>query len=173
MFHQSRPNSQVAAPVLKTAVLIAVAAAVVPAAAGALDTASRAGSDGIVKVQSAYSFNETVTLLKQDVADKGIMFFDAIDQSQLGANAGFKLRPSTLLIFGSPPLGIQFLTANPDAGLDWPVRLLVTEDENGNVWADYTDFTWIARRHHIKDRGAAFKMATSVIDSITYKVARN
>ena len=33
-----------------------------------------------------------------------------VDQSQLGADAGLKLKPSKLLIFGNPPLGIQFLT---------------------------------------------------------------
>src|SRR6266571_8803943 len=57
-----------------------------------------------------------------------------------------------------PPLGTLFLTSNPAAGLDWPVRLLVLEDEKGEVWALYTDFTWIAHRHGIKDRDAAFAM---------------
>jgi len=134
--------------------------------------ASTLAGDGIVKVRSVHDFNTTIELLKQDVASKGIMFFDAIDQSKLGGNAGIKLRPSTLLVFGNPPLGIRFLTSNPNAGLDWPVRLLVTEDEQGAVWAVYTDFDWIARRHHIVDRGAAFKMASEVIASITGKVAK-
>ncbi len=30
----------------------------------------------------------------------------------------------------------------------------------------YTDFAWIAERHGIKDRDAAFNMATQVIASI-------
>ena len=38
---------------------------------------------------------------------------------------------------GNPPLGTQFITANPNAGLDWPVRLLLTQDESGQVWAVY------------------------------------
>jgi uncharacterized protein (DUF302 family) len=76
-----------------------------------------------------------------------------------------------LLIFGNPPLGIQFLTANPDAGLDWPVRLLVNQDDTGQVWAVYSDFGWIARRHNIVDRNAQFKMASEVIASITSSVA--
>ena len=128
--------------------------------------------DGIVRVKSAYSLAETVNRLKKDVADKGIMFFSEIDQSELAAKAGIKLSPSTLLVFGNPPLGIQFLTSNPDSGLDWPVRLLVPQDANGDVWAVYTDFDWIARRHHIKDRGDAFKMASMVIQSITSVVKK-
>lgn len=126
--------------------------------------------DGIVRVRSAYGVEETITRIKADIAAKGIMFFSAVDQSKLAAEAGIKLRPSTLLIFGNPPLGTQFITANPNAGLDWPVRLLVTQDEIGTVWTVYTDFQWIARRHGITDRGPQFKMAGEVIASITSSV---
>src|SRR6266699_7278612 len=126
-----------------------------------------ADEDGIVRVKSAYSMGETIARLKKDIADKGIRFFDEIDQSKLAADAGVKLRPSTLLVFGNPPLGTQFITSNPNAGLDWPVRLLLTQDDNGDVWAVWTDFNWIARRHNIRDRAAQFKMATTVVGSIT------
>src|SRR5437667_1385575 len=105
-----------------------------------------ADEDGIVRVKSAYAMGETIARLKQDIADKGIKFFDEIDQAKLAADAGIKLRPSTLLVFGNPPLGTLFLTSNPASGLDWPVRLLVVENETGEIWALYTDFTWIAPR---------------------------
>ena len=65
------------------------------------------------------------------------------------------------------PLGTQFITSNPNAGLDWPLRLLLTQDDNGDVWAVWTDFEWIAKRHHITDRAAQFEMATMVVNSIT------
>jgi uncharacterized protein (DUF302 family) len=127
--------------------------------------------DGIVRVKSAYGFDETIERLKKDIAGKGIKFFMAVDQSKLGAGADIKLPPSTLLVFGNPPLGVQFLTANPNAGLDWPVRLLVTQDDNGQVWSVYTDFDWIKRRHGIANRDDAFKTAAGVIASITSSVA--
>jgi uncharacterized protein (DUF302 family) len=127
--------------------------------------------DGIVKVRSAYAVDETIARIKQDVADKGIQLFMDVDQAALAADAGIVLRPSRLLVFGNPPLGTQFITANPNAGLDWPVRLLVTEDENGAVWASYTDFAWIKRRHQIAERDPQFRMASQVIASITASVA--
>ncbi len=123
--------------------------------------------DGIVRIKSAVPVTEAVARIKKDVAAKGIKFFMEIDQAKLAADAGITLNPSTLLVFGNPPLGTQFITANPNAGLDWPVRLLVTQDEKGDVWAVYTDFQWIADRHGIKNREAQFKMATSVVESIT------
>jgi uncharacterized protein (DUF302 family) len=96
-----------------------------------------AGDDGIVTVKSAYSIRETIEHLKKDIADKGIKFFNEIDQSKLAVDAGIELRPSVLLIFGNPPLGTQFITANANAGLDWPVRLLVYENDKGEVWTGH------------------------------------
>lgn len=151
---------------------VVVAALGVAVAWFAITTAQSAVSrDGVVRVKSAYGVDETVDRIKADIEKKGIKFFDAIDQSKLGAEAGIPLKRSTLLVFGNPPLGIQFLTSNPNAGLDWPVRLLVSEDGNGQVWAIYTDFGWIAARHGISDRDAQFKMASEVIASITSSVA--
>jgi uncharacterized protein (DUF302 family) len=129
-----------------------------------------AGNDGIVRVRSAYPIGETIERLKKDIVDKGIKFFNEIDQSKLAADAGIKLHPSVLLTFGNPPLGTQFITANANAGLDWPVRLLVYENDKGEVWTAYTDFDWIERRHGIENRKDQFKMASSVITSITSSV---
>jgi uncharacterized protein (DUF302 family) len=123
--------------------------------------------DGIVRVKSAVPMAEAITRIKADIASKGIKFFSEIDQSKLAGDAGIKLRPSMLLVFGNPPLGTQFITSNPNAGLDWPVRLLLTQDDNGDVWAVWTDFGWIAKRHNISDRTAQFEMATKVVGSIT------
>ena len=88
---------------------------------------------GFINVKSAYSKAETIARLKQDIAAKGIRFFDEIDQSKLAADAGIQIRPSTLLVFGNPPLGTLFIRSNSLAGLDWPVRLLVFEDEQGQA----------------------------------------
>src|SRR6185503_8987013 len=144
----------------------ALIAAVVTVACTTIGSASREGN-GVVVLDSAYSVDETIARVKKDIADKKIMFFIDVDQSKLAAGADIKLLPSHLLIFGNPPLGIQFLTSNPVSGLDWPVRLLVYEDVNGKVHMAYNDFTWVAHRHGITDRDAQFKMATMVIESIT------
>src|SRR5258706_2425459 len=101
---------------------------------------------GVVRVKSAYSMEESIARVKADIAAKGITFFNEIDQSALAAKNGITLRRSTLLEFGNPALGTQFVTGNPDAGLDWPVRLLFTQDDAGQVWALLTDFASIAKR---------------------------
>jgi uncharacterized protein (DUF302 family) len=157
-----------AAVALTAGALAAPAAAERPAAQVVAQPATP--GIGVLRIKSAYGFDETVTRLKADVAAKGIRFFDEIDQSQLGAGANIPLRPTKLLLFGNPPLGVHFLTANPYAGLDWPVRMLVVQEPDGQVYVAYTDFAFIARRYAISNREAEFKMATAVSASIASSV---
>jgi uncharacterized protein (DUF302 family) len=128
-------------------------------------------ASGVIATRSVYGMDETVARLKKDIGAKGITFFQEIDQAALAAKAGIVLRPSVLLVFGNPPLGTQFITANPQAGLDWPVRLLVYRDEAGAVWVAYSDFGWIARRHGVTTRDAQFHMASEVAASIAASVS--
>jgi len=139
-------------------IVVAPAQAAVPVAA--------AHADGVIKQRSDYGFDETIARLKGDIAGKGIRFFNEIDQTKLGEGANLPINRSTLLLFGNPPLGVQFLQSNPVAGLDWPVRMLVTQDDDGTVWISWTDFAFVANRYHLTDRDAQIKMATEVAASI-------
>ena len=125
-----------------------------------------APADGVVKQRSDYAFDETIVRIKSDIAAKGIRFFDEIDQQKLGAGANLPIGRSTLLLFGNPPLGVQFLQSNPLAGLDWPVRMLVTQDQDGTVWVSWTDFRFVASRYQLTDRDAQIAMASDVAASI-------
>jgi uncharacterized protein (DUF302 family) len=155
-----------------SAALLALSLTVSSAAPGVAENLKpSASASGVIAARSAYGMDETVERLKKDIAAKGITFFQEIDQAALAAKAGIELRPSILLVFGNPPLGTQFITANPQAGLDWPVRLLVYRDAAGAVWTAYTDFAWIAKRHGVSDREAQFHMATEVAASIVSSVA--
>ena len=157
---------------LAASVSLAVCASAAQAvAAPAQASAATAKAEGVRRVQSAYGFDETVKRIKADIAGKGIQFFTEIDQSKLGQGADIALRPSKLLLFGNPPLGVQFLTANPYAGLDWPVRILVVQDADGRVFVAYTDFDYIAARYALKDRDAQIRMASDVAGSIAGSVA--
>ena len=76
------------------------------APARSVGSASPAG-DGVVSVRSAYGFDETVERLKTDISGKKLMLFDVIDQAKLASGAGIELSPSTLIVFGNPPLRLN------------------------------------------------------------------
>jgi uncharacterized protein (DUF302 family) len=152
------------APVLFASLLAGSTLAAQPASADPVAVAAPA--QGVIRLRSANSFDETLVRLKADVQAKGIRFFDAIDQSGLGAQVNLTTARSTLVLFGNPPLGVQFLQSNPYAGLDWPVRMLVVEEGDGSVWVAWSDFGFVKQRYAIADKDAQFKMAGEVAASI-------
>lgn len=143
-----------------------IAALGAAAALGSAQGLAQARETGIISRRSSYGLDETVNRVVRDIAAKKIKLFNVINQSDLAKEAGVDINPSTLIIFGNPPLGTQFLSANAQSGLDWPVRLLVYQDGMGQVWTAYSDFGWVARRYNIRNRPAQFKMASEVIASI-------
>ena len=164
MKRKMKGSAPIVALVLATGPLTGIAALPIPAQA-ATPVAS-APAHGVVKQRSDYRFDETVVRLKADIAAKGIRLFDEIDHAKLGAGANLPIGRSTLLLFGNPPLGVQFLQSNPLAGLDWPVRMLVTQDEDGTVWVSWTDFRFVADRYRLADRDAQIAMASEVAASL-------
>jgi uncharacterized protein (DUF302 family) len=75
------------------------------------------------------------------------------------------------VLFGNPPLGVQFIQANPYAGLDWPVRMLVRETADGKTEIAYTDFAFIGQRYGITGKDAQLKMAREVAATIAGEAA--
>lgn len=145
------------------------AAATIPASAQTASNAAApatAPARGVLRQASGHGFDETIRRIRADLGTKGIPVFAEIDQQRLGAGANLAIRRSTLILFGNPPLGVQFLQANPLAGLDWPVRMLVTEDEAGRVWIAWTDFAFIADRYTLAGLDSQLAMATQVAASV-------
>jgi uncharacterized protein (DUF302 family) len=155
---------------MKNFMVLAAAFALAAPSAHAAAPEPAAAAQGVLRVKSAYGVDETVARLKADIAKKGIRFFIDIDQADLGASANLNIRGSRLILFGNPPLGVQFLQSNPYSGLDWPVRMLVIEEADGSVSVAWNDFGHIAKRYAIGDRDAQFKMASEVAASIASSV---
>lgn len=148
------------------ALTVLVAAAGAPALAGSTPPTKAAEAQGVLRVPSAHGVEETVARIRSAVEAKGIRYFVALDQQQLGASANLPIRKSTLVLFGNPPLGVQFIQANPYAGLDWPVRMLVRERPDGTTEIAWTDFAFIGQRYAITGKDAQLKMASEVAATI-------
>ncbi|HEX4082397.1 MAG TPA: DUF302 domain-containing protein [Acidimicrobiales bacterium] len=74
------------------------------------------------------SVESTVTRLVELVETRGMKVFAVIDQAEEARRAGLHLRPTTLVVFGSPVAGTPVMDAVPVAALDLPLKVL--------VWAD-------------------------------------
>jgi uncharacterized protein (DUF302 family) len=107
---------------------------------------------GLVTLPSAHGATETVERLNGLLAQKGIEVFAHIDHAAGATSVGLPLRPTQVLIFGNPRAGTPLMQARQTVGLDLPLRVLVWEDGEGQVWLTYRPVKDLARQHHISDR---------------------
>jgi uncharacterized protein (DUF302 family) len=110
-----------------------------------------ANEKGLVRVPSRYPAEETVQRLQTTFASKGLQVFALIDHSGEAAKVGLKMRPTKLLIFGSPKGGTPLMVAAPSLAIDLPMKALVAEDENGKVWLTYNDPEYLKERHGVPE----------------------
>ena len=81
--------------------------------------------------------------------NKGVKLFALVDHSGEAEKVGMKMRPTKLLIFGSPKGGTPVMLAAPSVAIDLPLKTLVAEDENGKVWVSYNSPEYLQQRHGI------------------------
>ena len=104
---------------------------------------------GIINKPSNHSVDETVEKLKGILQAKGVSLFALIDHSGEAQRVGIKMRPTKLLIFGSPKAGTPVMLAAPSSALDLPLKILIWEDIQGKVWVSYNSPEYLRERHGI------------------------
>ena len=59
------------------------------------------------------------------------------------------MRPTQVLVFGSPVAGTPLMVASPTLAIDLPLKALVREDEQGKVWVSYNSPEYLQQRHAV------------------------
>lgn len=104
---------------------------------------------GIISKPTNHSVDEAVASLKDMLQAKGITLFALVDHSGEAGRAGMKMKPTKLLIFGSPQAGTPLMLAAPSSAIDLPLKVLVWEDAEGKVWLSYNSPEYLQQRHGI------------------------
>lgn len=104
-------------------------------------------ADGMIEVKSPYSASVTMTRLEDTVKQRGLIVFARIDHAAGAEKIGKKLRPTEVLIFGSPQGGTPLMECAQTAGIDLPLKALVWEDASNQVWLGYNAPAYLAQRH--------------------------
>jgi uncharacterized protein (DUF302 family) len=107
--------------------------------------------EGIVKIPSHHSVDETVDKLETILNSKGVMLFALIDHSGEAEKVGLKMPPTKLLIFGNPKAGTPLMLVSPSAAIDLPLKILIAEDSQGKVWISYNSAAYLKERHGLPE----------------------
>lgn len=73
--------------------------------------------------------------------------FAQIDHQENARAVGLSMRPTTLVIFGSPKAGTPLMQAYPSVAIDLPLKALIWQDAAGQVWLSANDPKYLQRRH--------------------------
>src|SRR5580658_7876827 len=108
-------------------------------------------ASGLIHLRSPYSVSQTLARLETILRSKGIAILARIDHSGDAAKAGLKMPPTELLIFGNPKAGTPLMIASPSVAIDLPLKALVWQDGNGEVWLSYNSPDYLKDRHALPD----------------------
>lgn len=123
--------------------------------------------NGLISKKSHYSVTETLDRLEGALRKKGFTIVLRWSHDAGARKAGMALRPTELLLFGNPKVGTHFFTSQQTAGIDLPMKMLAWEDEQSQVWLDYNDPAYIARRHGITDRDKVVAKMSKALDNFS------
>jgi len=127
--------------------------------------------DGFAAVPSHHGAKATMDRLEALVRERGLDVFARIDHAAGAARIGRHLRPTELLIFGSPQGGTPFMECAQTVGIDLPLKALAWEDDAGRTWLGYTDPDFLARRHGVPDCPAVANLRRALAGLVEAAVA--
>jgi uncharacterized protein (DUF302 family) len=123
---------------------------------------------GLVAIRSAHSVEETVASIRALLEAKQIKEFALIDHSGEAAKVGLAMPKTQVVIFGNPKGGTPLMLAAPSVAIDLPLKLLVREDAEGQVWIGYWSAQALLARHGLAE---SFAPSIAVIEMIARQAA--
>jgi uncharacterized protein (DUF302 family) len=100
-----------------------------------------------VRLESAYSFSDTLARVRSALESKGLRIFATIDHRSAAQSVGLEMPPTTVLVYGNPTGGTPLMIAAPDFALELPLRVLIREDEHGKVYVIYNSSATLEGKH--------------------------
>jgi uncharacterized protein (DUF302 family) len=91
----------------------------------------------LIRKESPYPVAETADRLEAVAKERGLIIFARIDHAAGAKKVGQELRPTILIVFGSPATGTPLIQTEQTMGLSLPLKALAWQDAAGKVWLGY------------------------------------
>lgn len=85
--------------------------------------------------ESAFGVDETMARVEADLKRRGIPVFAKFDHARNAKEAQLELRPTQVIVFGSPKVGTALMLGEQSIAIELPLRISVWQDAAGSVWA--------------------------------------
>lgn len=109
-------------------------------------------------LESQFSPEDTVERLEAELAAREIPLFAKFDHARNAREAGLTLRPTTVLVFGSPKVGTGLMQIDQSVSLELPLRISVWQDEAGSTWLAFPRLKRLAADYGLTGHPVIAKM---------------
>ena len=125
---------------------------------------------GLVSVASPLDVGRTLDRLSAALTQRGWCEFVRIDHAAAAAAAGLSLLPRTVLVFGNPASGTGPMQHAPTLAIDLPMKMLVWQDDAGQVWVSYNSAGYFAdvilARHNLVPPDGQRERLADLLDQV-------
>jgi uncharacterized protein (DUF302 family) len=131
-----------------------------------------AAQGGLVSQKSSHDAVTTANRLESALKEKGVTVFARIDHGAGAQQVGQELKPTLLIIFGTPAMGTPLIQRSRSMGIDLPLKALIWEDHAGQVWFTYNAPDYLARRHGITEMDEAMQNMEQALSNFAQAATR-
>lgn len=128
--------------------------------------------DGVVALKSPHSVQATADNLEGALKEKGMTVFARIDHARGAANASLSLRPTEQIIFGNPKIGTPLMHCEHTVAIDLPQKMLIWEDDSGQVFIAYNDPEYVKARHQVVGCDDVFQRVAGALEGFAGAATR-
>ena len=126
-----------------------------------------------IKIKSENSFDETYALLKKTIESKEPLTIIAeLDHSANAKKAGMELRPTKIIMFGNPKLGTPLMKADQEIGIDLPQKMLVYENDKGEVFIVYNNPESLTENYQISGQDETIAKISEALKGLAETAAK-
>lgn len=133
-------------------------------------TVLTANAQELVQRDSSFSVSETADRLIAAAEGAGATVFARIDHAKGARSIDAELGDMQLVVFGNPAIGTPIIAAEPMAGLDLPLRVLIYDD-GGQTRIAYDEPRSLRDRRSVEGADEAFAAMTSALERLTTRAA--
>ena len=126
--------------------------------------------EGIVTKPSPFSVEETLERLQEIIRSRNLTLFANIDHSGGAKRVGLTMQEAHVLIFGNPKGGTPLMIASPLIALELPLKVLVWQSADHQVWVSTNSVTYLRDRYAIPQELVGNIV---VVDSIIQQALQN
>jgi uncharacterized protein (DUF302 family) len=127
-------------------------------------------SNGLIQLKSNFSIEETTTRIESLLKERNLVLVAKIDHAANAKSVKLELRPTRLFIFGNAKAGTPLMQCNQSVGIDLPMKALVWQDAQGQVWFGYNDPQYLKDRHQLKQCDREINAASQAMKALATAV---